>query len=191
MNTPPILMEFAEEFETERLKIKSPQWGDGKAVNEAIRESIEELRPWLPWANDVPTLAESEENVRLARLKFLERTDLRLHIFLKDTGEFIGSSGLHRINWETRKFEIGYWVRTSQTGKGFMTEAALGITQFTINSLQANRVEIRCDTQNVRSARVAQKLGFTLEGILRNDRYDSTGKLRNTMIFSKVRGAEF
>lgn len=191
MKTNPILIEFNDEFETDRLTIKSPQWGDGAAVNEAIRESVQELRPWLPWAKEIPTLEESEENVRLARLKFLERSDLRLHIFLKESGEFIGSSGLHRIDWEVRKFEIGYWIRTSQTGKGFMTEAASAITNFTIDSLQANRVEIRCDTKNVPSARVAQKLGFTLEGILRNERYDEQGTLRNTMIFSKVRGCEY
>ncbi|WAH44550.1 GNAT family N-acetyltransferase [Alicyclobacillus fastidiosus] len=184
-------MDFVEEFETDRLMIRSPRWGDGAAINMAIRESIAELRPWMPWAKQQPTIDESEENVRVARLKFLERSDLRLHIFHKETGEFIGGSGLHRINWEAKRFEIGYWIRTSQSGKGFMTEAVEGITNFAIDSLFANRIEIRCDSTNTRSARVAERLGFTLEGILRNETCDVSGSLRNTMIFAKVRGYEF
>lgn len=185
------MLEFAEEFETERLIIRSPLWGDGEGMNSAIRESIEELRPWIPWAQHLPTIDESEENVRVARLKFLERSDLRLHIYHKETGEFIGGSGLHRMDWEARKFEIGYWIRTSQSGKGFMTEAVEGITNFAIGPLSANRIEIRCDVTNIRSARVAERLGFTLEGILRKEKCDVEGMLRNTMVFSKVRGYEF
>ncbi|MFB5189016.1 GNAT family N-acetyltransferase [Alicyclobacillus fastidiosus] len=184
-------MDFVEEFETDRLLIRSPRWGDGAAVNMAIRESIDELRPWMPWAKHLPTIDETEENVRVARLKFLERSELRLHIYHKETGAFVGGSGLHRIDWEAKKFEIGYWIRTSQSGKGFMTEAVEGITDFAIRSLLANRIEIRCDSTNTRSARVPERLGFTLEGMLRNEACDVSGSLRHTMVFAKVRGFEF
>lgn len=186
-----ILLDFPEEFESERLIIRSPQWGDGAAVNAAIRESLDELRSWMPWAQQMPTIEESEENVRWARLKFMERKDLRLHLFSKETGGFIGGSGLHRIDWESRKFEIGYWIRTSQSGKGLMTEAVQRITHFAIESLLANRIEIRCDSMNARSARLAERLGFTLEGILRNEKLDESGALRSSMVFAKVRGYEF
>ncbi|WP_312886630.1 GNAT family N-acetyltransferase [Paenibacillus foliorum] len=187
----PILLSIPESFETDRLIIRAPLWEDGAAVNEAIKESIEQLRPWMPWAHALPSIEESEAGVRQARLKFLERTDLRLHIMLKETGQFIGSSGLHRIDWKARKFEIGYWVRTSFSGQGYITEAADGITNFAIQHLNANRVEIRCDSRNSRSSQVAQRLGFTLEGILRSEERGVDGALRDTMIFSKVRGAEF
>ena len=186
-----ILLDFPEEFESERLIIRSPLWGDGAAVNAAIRESLEELRPWMPWAQQLPSIEESEENVRLARLKFMERKELRLHLFSKATGDFIGGSGLHRIDWEARKFEIGYWIRTSQSGKGLMTEAVKRITHFAIEFLLANRIEIRCDSMNAHSARLAERLGFTLEGILRNEKLDQSGALRSSMVFAKVRGYEF
>jgi ribosomal-protein-serine acetyltransferase len=187
----PITLSFPESFETERLVVRSPLYGDGALVNPAIAESMEELRPWIPWAASVPTLEQSEANVRKARLSFLERSDLRLHLIHKESGEFIGSSGLHRIHWPSRKFEIGYWLRTSWVGKGLITEAVAGITEFAIKELQANRIEIRCDAKNIRSARVAERLGFTLEGILRSESSDETGKLSDTMVFAKVRGIEF
>ncbi|WP_186331588.1 GNAT family N-acetyltransferase [Paenibacillus xylanexedens] len=187
----PMMLDFPESFDTERLTIRSPQWGDGADVNEAIRESVEELRPWLPFAENIPSLGESEVTVRKARLRFLERSDLMLHLRDKATDEFVGSSGLHRMDWNARSFEIGYWVRTSRSGEGLVTEAVRGIEKFAVVHLQANRLEIRCDARNVRSASVAKRLGYTQEGILRRIKQDRTGAWVDTIIFSKVRGIEF
>ncbi|MFS0869515.1 GNAT family N-acetyltransferase [Paenibacillus xylanilyticus] len=187
----PIMLSFPESFNTTRLTIRAPEWGDGAEVNDAIRESVEQLRPWLPFAENVPSLEESEAHVRKARLQFLERTDMVLHLRDRHTNEFVGSSGLHRIDWSARCFEIGYWIRTSRTGEGLMTEAVQGIEQFAIQYLDANRLEIRCDSCNIRSAKVAERAGFTLEGILRSVRRDRAGTLVDVMVFSKIRGKEF
>lgn len=187
----PILYEIPESFESERLLIRAPLWNDGVIVNEAVKESLEQLRPWMPWAKSVPTIEESEISIRRSRLEFLNRTDFRLLLIQKETGQLVGSSGLHRMDWKSRRFEIGYWVRTSFGNQGYITEAAEAITNFAINELQANRIEIRCDARNVRSAQVAQRIGFAFEGTLRNDTVDVEGLLRDTMVFSKVRGVEF
>ena len=72
----------------------------------------------------------------------------------------VGSSGLQGIDWEVPKFEIGYWCRTSFTGRGYITEAVRGITAFAFEALGARRVEIRCDSRNHPSVRVAQRAGF-------------------------------
>jgi RimJ/RimL family protein N-acetyltransferase len=72
-------------------------------------------------------------------------------------------------DWEVPKFEIGYWARTSQTGHGYITEAVNGVVRLAIDTLGANRLEIRCDTKNDRSAAVAKRVGFVLEGTLRCD----------------------
>ncbi|AJE50456.1 GNAT family N-acetyltransferase [Paenibacillus polymyxa] len=187
----PILLSFPEQFQTERLTIRAPQWGDGAAVNEAIRESVHELRPWLPFARNLPTEEESEIRSRQARLKFLDRSDMVLYIFDTASGQFVASSGLHRMNWDARRFEIGYWLRTSWIGKGIVTEAVHGVTDFAIQHLHANRLEILCDSRNTRSAKVAERAGFTLEGILRNVECDEEGNMVHHMVFAKVRGIEF
>ncbi|ADO55417.1 MULTISPECIES: GNAT family N-acetyltransferase [Paenibacillus] len=187
----PILLSFPEQFQTERLTIRAPQWGDGAAVNEAIRESVHELRPWLPFARNLPTVEESEIRSRQARLKFLDRSDMVLYVFDTASGQFVASSGLHRMNWDARRFEIGYWLRTSWTGKGIITEAVHGVTDFAIQHLHANRLEILCDSRNTRSAKVAERAGFTLEGILRNVECDEEGNMVHHMVFAKVRGIEF
>jgi ribosomal-protein-serine acetyltransferase len=183
-----ILRDFPEQFETERLTIRAPQPGDGAELNRAIRESWPELEAWMPWAQgEPPTVADSEARLREARARFLTREDLWLLLFLKGTGTLVGSSGLHRINWNVPRVEIGYWVRTKYTGKGYITEAVNGITAFAMLELGAKRVEIRCDSENVRSAAVARRCGFEHEATLRHDdRHHLTGALRDTLIFVRL-----
>jgi RimJ/RimL family protein N-acetyltransferase len=183
---PPILRDFPDAFETERLLIRSPFPGDGAEVYAAVAESLEELKPWLPWARRELTVEVEEENMRRARAAFLERSDLMLLLFLKGTSTLVGGSGLHRIDWGVPRFEIGYWLRTRFAGQGYMTEAVCGITAFAFDALGARRVEIRCDSRNRRSARVAQRVGFRLEGELRNAEVGPGGDPRHTLVFSMI-----
>ena len=184
----PILFDFPHSFETERLTIRCPMPGDGPELNAAVIESWEFLSPWMPFATgEKPTVEETEANVRKAYAKFLTREDLRLSLFLKGTNTIVGSSGLHRMNWEIPKFEIGYWVRKRFAGLGFITEAVAGITDFAVREFGAKRIEIRCDARNERSAAVPRRLNFELEGILRNDDvHHLTGELRDTMVFARI-----
>lgn len=183
----PVLLDFPESFESERLLIRGPRREDAILSYEAIKHSIESLRPWMPFAQKKPDLQKIEANLIEAAADFQLRKDLRLHFFLKETGEFIGSSGLHRIDWDVRKFEIGYWVDNHFEGKGYVTEAVERITRFAFEELGANRVEIRCDPDNVRSRAVAERLDFKLEGILRNETLSRVdNKLRDTCVYSKI-----
>lgn len=181
---PAILRDFPESFETERLLIRSPLPGDGPEFNRAKLESFEELRPWMDWARKDTTDEDSEEDVRRARTRFLAREDLMLLLFLKGTDTLVGSSGLHRIDWEVPRFEIGYWCRTRFAGRGYITEAVRAIAAFAFEELGARRVEIKCDTKNERSVKVAERAGFRLEGELRNDQRATDGSLRNTLVFA-------
>lgn len=183
-----ILRDFPASFDTARLTIRCPQPGDGATVNAAVLESLNELRPWMTWAQQAPTLEESEEDVRKGQVSFLQRYSLRMLLFLKGTTTLVGSSGLHNINWTIPKFEIGYWVRTSFAGQGYITEAVMAITHFAFDTLGARRVEIRCDTRNERSCAVARRAGFPLEATLHcDDLCPQTGELRDTFIFTKTK----
>ena len=184
----PILLDFPDSFETERLLIRSPRPGDGGSLRDALADSLPELQQWLPWANaPLASLEECEANCRRAYYQFKAREDLRLHLYLKGTNVQIGGSGLHRIDWTVPRFEIGYWLRTPYVGQGYMTEAVAGITEFAFATLGARRVEIMCDALNGRSAAIPPRVGFTLEGRLRNHKLDGqTGRLRDTLVFSRI-----
>ena len=181
---PPILMDFPDRFETERLLIRSPLPDDGPELHAAVRESIERLTPWMTWPKEHRTVDDSEASSRKARVAFLERSELRLHLYLIGTDTLVGISGLQGIDWEVPKFEIGYWCRTRFTGRGYVTEAVMGITAFVFDTLGAKRVEIRCDSRNLPSARVAERAGFTLEGTLHNNEVGTDGRLRDTRIYA-------
>lgn len=184
----PILMDIPTEFYTDRLYIRMPKPGDGKVVHEAIEASLNELRPWMLFANYERDEADTELGVREAHAKFITRDDLRLYIFLKDTMQFIGSSGLHNPNWNVPSFEIGYWIDSRFSGKGYMTEAVRGITDYAFEHLNARRIEIRCDRLNRRSIAIPERLGYTFEGTLRNHDISVDGKsLRDTVIYAMVR----
>jgi len=185
--TKAILQDFPHEFFTERLLIRLPLPGDGKAVYEAIQASKDELKPWLEFAQYDQTVEQTEANVREAHVEFLKRTDMRLHIFHRETKAFVGCTGLHAIDWEVPKFEIGYWIDTRQTGKGYITEAVQGLTVFAFQTLHANRLEIRCDAKNKKSRAIPERLNFSLEGILHKDAVEIGGSgLRDTCVYAKV-----
>lgn len=182
-----ILFDFPDHFETERLLIRAPRPGDGKAVNVAIMESLDELRPWFIWLKTIPAVEDTETNIRQACANYILRQGLRKLIFLKETGEFVGSSGFHDIDWRIPKMEIGYWGRTKFTGQGLMTEAVQGLCGYAFETLGVKRLEIRCDATNERSRKMAERLGFQLEGRLPLEEISPEGELRDTLIFGLLR----
>lgn len=188
---PPVLRDFPDYFETERLLLRAPRHGDGEKLAEATRESYSELKRWMPWAVPDQTVEDAEVYVRRMAAKFMTREDLVLFMFRKADGVFLGGSGLHRIDWEVPCFEIGYWLRTTAHGKGYMTEAVLGITRFAFETLEAERVEIRCDALNEKSAAVIRRAGYLQEGHLRNNDRDTSGNLYDTLIFATIRADYF
>ncbi len=85
-----------------------------------------------------------------------------------------------------RPVEIGYWIRKSDEGKGYVTESVRLLTSYAFERLKANRVFIRCSTRNHRSEAVARRAGFVYEGTLRNSILDADGKLHDTVMFSLI-----
>lgn len=182
----PILVDVPEQIDTDRLLIRPPRPGDGAAINVAIRESFDQLKPWMAWAQEIPSVAQSEIFARESAARFARREDLPLLLFERDTDLLVGASGLHRIDWSVPSFEVGYWCRTTATGRGYVSEAVRGICTMTFTSLSARRFEVRMDDTNERSWRIAERLGFTLEGILRQDTRAPSGELRDTRVYSIV-----
>lgn len=182
----PILVDVPEQIDTDRLLIRPPRPGDGASINVAVRESFDELKPWMPWAQEIPSAAQSEIFARESAARFARREDLPLLLFERGTDQLIGASGLHRIDWSVPSFEVGYWCRSSCVGRGYIGEAVRAICRMAFTSLSARRFEARMDNANERSWRVVERLGFTLEGILRRDTRGPSGEIRDTRVYSIV-----
>jgi RimJ/RimL family protein N-acetyltransferase len=183
----PILLDFPDQFETGRLILCAPKPGDGRMINEAIQESHAELKLWLTWADPLPSVEQSEKMNRLSVVQYLRREVLRLNVLQKSDGQFVGVTSLHHIDWSVPAFEIGYWVRTSLAGNGYASESVHGITDFAFGVLGAERMEIRCDPRNDRSAAVARRAGYRLEGRIRHDMREKDNTLSDAYVFGMIR----
>lgn len=181
----PVLLDLPDAIETERMRLRSPLPGDGAAVNAAVHDTWEALHHWMPWARERPTVDDTEQHMRTARARFLTRDDLPMLMVARD-GTVIGSTGLHRMDWAVPRFEIGYWVRRTHEGQGYVSEAVRGLTRFALGMLGAQRVEIHCSHRNERSQRVAERCGFALDARLRNHAREPDGALRDTLVYSLV-----
>jgi ribosomal-protein-serine acetyltransferase len=130
----------------------------------ASKSSLPELRPWLAWAVTASleqTRAFTEEAVR----NWGAGTDFPFVILEGD--EVIGGIGCHRRPLVRDIGEIGYWLRTDRTGRGYATEAAGALVGWGFDVLGLARLELRAGVANVASQRVAERLGFQREGRLR------------------------
>ncbi|HET8853930.1 MAG TPA: GNAT family N-acetyltransferase [Ktedonobacteraceae bacterium] len=180
------LIPLFEELRGERIIVRPYRESDAQSLFEAVAESRDHLRPWLPFADEHQTVEESQDWIIHQVANWVLREDMMPGIWEASTKRFLGGSGLYPRNWETRYFEIGYWLRASATGHGYITEAVQLLTGYAFTALAATRVEIRCDERNVRSAAVAQRLGFVQEARLRNEQLAADGVLRNTLIFALI-----
>lgn len=184
----PLLEQVPERVETERLILRMPCRADAAALNHAVCESLEDLRVCMPWAQTLPSLAQSDADCRRMEARFLLREDLTFFMFERRSdgseGAFTGGCGLHRIDWQVRRFELGYWCRSSRTRQGFVTEAARALCRVAFDQLQARRVEVRMDDLNERSWQVAERAGFVFEGLLRRDSLNPRGEPRDTRVYA-------
>ncbi len=183
---PVILVEIPIELHGPRVLLRPFRLEDAPAVWEAVEESRAHLAPWLPWVEGTRSLDDERVSMIRMRARWMLREDLTVGIFERATGRFLGGSGLHRIHWEARAFEIGYWIRVSAEGRGYVTETVQLLVRLAFDRLGANRVEIQTDPRNVRSRRVAERLGFVLEGTLRRYRLNPDGRPSDRLIFALI-----
>lgn len=154
-------------LETERLVIRCWEPRDAGLLKEAVDESLEHLRPWMPWAHHEPqSLEEKIELLRGFRGAFDLGTNFVYGIFSRDESSVVGGTGLHERTGEGG-IEIGYWIRASATGSGFGTETAAVLTQAAFRWCDVDRVEIKVDPENAASLAIPRRLGYVEEATLR------------------------
>ena len=182
----PLLLDIPCELTCRRLLLRTPRAGDGEVITPSVRESLAELKPWMPWATDDYSPQAGEEWCRKAAANFISRAQLQFLIFLKADNRHIGNIGAFNFVWEIPSCEIGYWLHTARTHEGYMTEATQLLMKLLRDTLRMQRVQIRTETDNAKSRRVAELAGFQLEGVLRNDALAVSGKIRSTSLYSWI-----
>ena len=175
---------------TERLVLRCWEPADAPRLKEAIDSSLDDLRPWMPWARSEPQdLSEKVDLLRRFRGQFDLGTDFVLGMFDADERDVVGGTGLHKRRGADA-LEIGYWVRTSHAGRGLATESTAALTRVAFELCDVDRVEIRVDPANEPSLAIPRRLGFAEEGMLRRRLPpDEEGVPRDVIVFSLFRDA--
>jgi len=123
------------------------------------------LREWLPWVDLTTEVDYTASFIKTSLTQFANNEGLSAGIWRGD--EFIGGIGTHKIDWLNRRVEIGYWIASRFQGRGIVTAACRALIDHAFCEWDLNRVEIHCAAGNEKSCAIPKRLGFRMEGVLR------------------------
>lgn len=159
-----------EQIETDRLILRRFHKRDISALEESVRSSLADLNEWLPWAHMDYTRDDAVAFVRDSIQAWREEKAFDFAIRPReDLERHLGNISIWQTSRTGRIGEIGYWIRTDLTGHGYATEATRALMRVGYETLGLHKVTLRIAVGNRGSERVAEKLGFTREGLLREE----------------------
>lgn len=145
--------------------------------------SLEHLRAWMPWAMNEPRSVEMTREHLARKVEEFDRgEDFSYNMFTLDETEIVGGIGFHPRS-APDCLEMGYWVSASREGRGYATEAGRALSRAGLALDHIRAIQIDCDPENRASARVAEKLGYTLVECRVKDKTTPTGEPRDTLVF--------
>ena len=169
---------------TQAVTIRPLIPADAPAVVEAVRESIGELRPWMPWCH--PGYSLEDANAFIDRTREAAAAGSGFECALMVDGTLAGIGGINEIDKGNRRANLGYWVRSSMTRRGIAATAVGLLRDWAFARTDLVRLEILVAAGNTPSLRVAEKAGALREGVLRN-RLFLYGVSHDAVMYSIVR----
>ena len=173
------------EFSSDGVSIRRYRATDVSLVYEAVRESINEISPWLPWCHSDYSMEDSSAWVLSRDEAWANEVERSFVITDAQSGAFLGAVGLNQLNRDHQFANLGYWVRSSRAGRGVATTATLLTARFGLRTLALQRIEILAAVGNRPSQRVAEKAGAKKEGVVRN-RLSIRGQPHDAVMYSLI-----
>lgn len=156
-------------------------------IREALSESYELHKTYLPWAVPIPDIEEVRSNMQKA-LENFESHETEYRFFVRRIADrrIVGCVGLHIRDIENGHYEIGYWVRGSEQGKGYISRGVRLIENYAVEEARATLIRIKTAESNIASRKVAERTGYQLEEIIESNRKLSTGDMDRTYVYCKT-----
>lgn len=175
-----------EVIRTPRLILRRHDPALADRMFQCVDQDRERLARFLPWVDFVTTVDHEQTYISRTQEDWEARRMFDFGIFTREGDTYLGNVGVHHLAWSNARCEIGYWLVGSAEGGGYMTEAVAGLER-ELFGLGLHRIEIRCSSLNHRSAGVPERLGYRLEGTLREALVER-GAFRDVRIYGKLRG---
>ena len=163
-----------ESITSKRLVLKKREHAHDDDMWEAISQNRKFLREYLFWVDGTQSFADVVKATDYFAELWENDGEWAYDIYSIEDNRLLGSVGAHNINFQNQKAEIGYWLRRSETGKGYMKEAVLALEAELFNA-GFHRLEIHCDVNNLPSQGVAKRCGYELESVAKESLYHYTG----------------
>jgi RimJ/RimL family protein N-acetyltransferase len=175
-------------IETSRLVIRCYDPADAPLLKDAVDRSHDHLWPWMDWTPAEPeSLDVVVDRLRTFRAQFDNDENWIMGVFTRDESRCVGGTGLHPRSNEG-SLEIGYWIAVDAIGQGLGTELAAVLTRAGFeNVLDLERIDIKVEVTNDRSAAIPRRLGYTLDGTLRRSVPRRNGTKSDAFLFTMLR----
>lgn len=169
----------------DNIFLKELELNDAEHIFKAVDSQREYLGEWLPFVEFTKSVKDSLDYVNSVVTMPEECKEWQFAIFCDD--DFAGLAGFKGTDRLNRKSEIGYWLKEEFQHRGIMTEAVRALMKFGFSELGLNRIQIKCAPENVKSNKIPQRLGFTLEGIERESEFVKEGVFRDANVWSLIK----
>jgi ribosomal-protein-serine acetyltransferase len=130
-----------------------------------LEKNRDHLSEWLPWVSRMKSVDDFEAYITYSKHRYAEKMEAGYVIM--EQGKTIGRTGLYHFNHVDKIASIGYWIGKEHEGKGIITGTCRELINLGFSRLGLNRIEIKCATGNQKSRAVPERLGFKLEGTIR------------------------
>lgn len=159
-----------ESIETDRLLLQRFHRRDVSSLEEGVRSSLADLNEWLPWAHMDYTRNDAVAFIRNSVQAWKDDKAYDYAIRTLDRPDrHIGNISIWQTSRTGKIGEIGYWIRTDLTGAGYATEATEALMRMGFTTMALHKITLRIAVGNRPSERVAEKLKFSREGVLREE----------------------
>ncbi len=149
----------------EDVTLKLIELRDAERIFELTNESRAYLKKWLPWLDTTTKVEETKAFIQMVTKNYAENKGLTTVILYK--GEIVGVASYNSIDWTNKIAYIGYWLGEKYQGNGIMTKVGRTLTNYALEELKLNKVEIRAAEGNQKSRSIPIRLGFQEEGRIR------------------------
>lgn len=175
---------MVEHFYGERIVLRPYRRQDAAVFQAAIAESRAHLRPWEWFGDAFHTIEQAEDWIIRRQVAWMLRDSFTYGIWHRTSGRLLGNVELVAKQWRLPWFMLAYWIRKSEEGNGYITEAMRLLTDYAFDTLHAQRVELNIHAMNQRSVAVAERLGFHLDGRLRNTEMENDGAMVDNLSYA-------
>ncbi|MCK9225237.1 MAG: GNAT family N-acetyltransferase [Candidatus Muirbacterium halophilum] len=182
-------LNFPEKIDCNRICLKKYDINLADKMFEYVEKDRERLSEFLPWVDSTNNVKDEKNFIKMSNNAWDDFFLFDYALFLKSNNDYIGNIGIHSINWECSRAEIGYWILSDFESNGFISEALIFIEKVLFGS-GFNKIEIRCDSNNQKSSSVPKRNNYKLDGVLRENAFYKN-KFVNTMVFSKLKNEYF